>query len=143
MVRSLAIPVLAKVISNNHRRSSPLKDCITSESIQQVKQKKLFCGFLSLETSDAYTQAKKVLADRFGNPFLIADAYRKKINEWPKIPPNDGANLRKYSDFLLHCQTAVKEIKYLKVLDDPDENQKMTRKLPRHLIDRWSREVDR
>ena len=105
--------------------------------------KEAICGFLSLETSDAYTQAKKVLADRFGNPFLIADAYRKKINEWPKIPPNDGANLRNYSDFLLHCQTAAKEIKYLKVLDDPDENQKMTRKLPRHLIDRWSREVDR
>ena len=100
-------------------------------------------GFLSLETSDAYTQAKKVLADRFGNPFLIADAYRKKINEWPKIPPNEEANLQKYSDFLLHCQTTAKEIKYSKVLDDPDGNQKMTRKLPRHLIDRWSREVDR
>ena len=34
-------------------------------------------------------------------------------------------------------------MKYLKVLDDPDENQKMVRKLPRYLVDRWSREVDR
>ena len=100
-------------------------------------------GFLSLETSEAYTDAKKVLSDRFGNPFLIADAYRKKINEWPRIQPNDGTALRKYSDFLLHCQTAAKEIHYLKILDDPDENQKMAKKLPRHLIDRWSREVDR
>ena len=34
-------------------------------------------------------------------------------------------------------------MKYLNVLDDPDENQRKARKLPRYLIDRWSREVDR
>lgn len=67
-------------------------------------------GFLSLETPQAYIEAKKVSSDRFGNPFLIADAYRKRINEWPRIQPNDGTTLRKYSDFLLHCQTAAKEI---------------------------------
>ena len=33
-------------------------------------------------------------------------------------------------------------MKYLKVLYDPDENQRMVGKLPRYLIDRWSR-VDR
>ena len=100
-------------------------------------------GLLLLETEDAYQKAKKILADRFGNPFLIADAYRKRINDWPKIAPFDGSSLRKFSDFLTHCETATKEIKYLKVLDDPDENQKIVRKLPRYLIDRWSREVDR
>ncbi|PFX14992.1 hypothetical protein AWC38_SpisGene20814 [Stylophora pistillata] len=77
---------------------------------------------------------------RFGT---LPDAYRKKINEWPKIPPNDGTSLHKFSDFLIHCQTATNTVKYLKVLDDPDENQKMVRKLPRYLVDRWSREVDR
>ncbi|CAH3178660.1 unnamed protein product, partial [Porites lobata] len=78
-----------------------------------------------------------------GHLLTIPYAYRKKINEWPKIPPNDGTSLRRFSDFLVHCQTATKTIKYLKVLDDPDENQKMLQKLPRYLIDRWSREVDR
>ena len=34
-------------------------------------------------------------------------------------------------------------MKYLNVLDDPDENQSKARKLPRYLIYRWSREVDR
>ena len=34
-------------------------------------------------------------------------------------------------------------VRYLKVLNDPDENQRMVRKLPRYLIDRCSREVDR
>ena len=95
---------------------------------------------LLLETTEAYKQAKKILSDRFGNPFLVANAYRKKIGEWPKIPPNDGA--RQFSDFLVLCQTAMRTVKYLNVRDDPDENQRMVQKLPRYLIDRWSREVD-
>ena len=105
--------------------------------------KEAISGLLLLETSDAYKQAKKILSDRYGNPFLVAEAYRKKINEWPKIPPNDGTSLRKFSDFLIHCQTAMNTVRYLKVLNDPDENQRMVRKLRRYLIDRWSREVDR
>jgi len=100
-------------------------------------------GLLLLETSDAYLRAKKILADRFGNPFFVADVYRKKISERPKIPPNHGPSLRRFSDFLILCQTATKTIKYLKSLDDPEENQKMVDKRPRYLIDRWSREVDR
>lgn len=93
--------------------------------------KEAISGLLLLETEEAYKQARKILSDRFGNPFLVADAYRKKINEWPKIPPNDGMSLRKFSDFLNHCQTATNTMKYLKVLDDPDENQRMVCKLPR------------
>jgi len=33
-------------------------------------------------------------------------------------------------------------IKYLEVLNDPEENQKMLRKLPNYLVSRWSRVVD-
>ena len=105
--------------------------------------KEVSSGLLLLDSAEAYKQAKKILSDRFGNAFAIADANRKKINEWPKILPNDGASLRKFSDFLVHCQTATKTIKYLKVLDDLDENQRMVRKHPRYLINCWSREVDR
>ena len=37
----------------------------------------------------------------------------------------------------------MNSVKYLNVLDDPDENQRMVRQLSRYLVDRWSREVDR
>jgi len=100
-------------------------------------------GLLTLESAEAYCAARNILKDRFGNPFLVADAYRKKINDWPKIQPNDGASLRKFSDFLLHCQAAMKEIMYLKAFSDPEKNHRMLRKLPRNLAERWNREVDR
>lgn len=34
-------------------------------------------------------------------------------------------------------------IKYLEVLNDPEENQRMLRKLPNHLVTRWSHIVDK
>jgi len=98
---------------------------------------------LPLNTEEAYKKAKKLLSSRFGNAFLVSDAYRKKINDWPKISPYDGPSLRKFSDFLEHCKTAMEEVKYLNILNDPDENQKMLKKLPSYLVTRWSHIVDK
>ncbi|KAK3709219.1 hypothetical protein QZH41_004583 [Actinostola sp. cb2023] len=100
-------------------------------------------GLLPLNSENAYSKAKKLLRNRFGNTFLISDAYRKRINDWPRIPAYDGPSLRKFSDFLEHCKAAMEEIKYLNVLNDPDENQRMLKKLPSYLVARWSRIVDR
>ena len=53
-------------------------------------------GLVTQKGPNAYRLAKQVLSDRYGNPFLVATAYRKKIHEWPKIAPNDGLGLRKF-----------------------------------------------
>ena len=91
-------------------------------------------GLLILERANVYHEARKILCDRCGNPFLVANTCWKKINDWPRILPNDGISLRKFSDFLVNCQTAMKEIHYLTALNDPEENQKMISKLPsKHL----------
>ena len=104
--------------------------------------KESISGLLALDSEDAYLEARKILSDRFGNPYLVANAYKKKIKEWPNVPPNDGISLRKFSDLLVHCQAAMTEIHYPQALNDPEENQKLVRKLPRNICDRWGREVD-
>ena len=65
--------------------------------------KEAVSGLLTLEGEDAYQEARRVLDERYGNPFLVANAYKRKIREWRTIPPNDGTKLRKFSDFLGHC----------------------------------------
>ena len=100
-------------------------------------------GLLTLDSDHTSSEARKILSDRLGNPFLVTSAYRKKLTKWSKIQPNKETSLRKFSDFLLHCQSAMKEIKHLKVLNDFEENQKMLRKLLHHLSECWTREVDR
>ena len=47
-----------------------------------------------------------------------------------RILPKDGPGHRRFSDFLQHCHTATHSIKYLEVVNDPKENQRMLRKLP-------------
>ena len=68
---------------------------------------------------------------------------KKKTNDCPMVQPNDGPGLRNFSDFLDHCETAMTTIHYWKVLNDPDKNQKTIKKLPTHIVARWSRVVDK
>lgn len=49
------------------------------------KAKEAIRGLLTLDSEHAYHEARKILSERFGNPILVANAYRKKINEWPKF----------------------------------------------------------
>ena len=104
--------------------------------------KEAISGVLALDNTSAYSKARQILTDRFGNPFIVADAYRRKINGWPKIPLNIGQGLRKFSDFLQHYNTAMNTIQFLNVLNNPDENQRMVKKLPSHVVLRWNRVVD-
>ncbi|CAB4007121.1 Hypothetical predicted protein [Paramuricea clavata] len=104
--------------------------------------KEAVSGLLPLDTETAYAKAKKILVNRFGNSFLASNVYQKKLENWPKIALNDGPGLRRYSDFLQHCCTAMDKINCLNVLDDPEENRKMLSKLPNYLVNRWGRIVD-
>jgi len=98
-------------------------------------------GLLLLNSDDAYQKAKEMLSKRFGDPFAIASAYRQKLESWPKIQNSDAKGLRKFTDFLAHCEKAMDGISSLRVLDDDQENRKMAAKLPKWITNRWAREV--
>ncbi|KAK3750705.1 hypothetical protein QZH41_005748 [Actinostola sp. cb2023] len=98
-------------------------------------------GLLLLKCDDAYQKAKEMLSKRFGDPFAIATAYRQKLESWPKIQNSDVKGLRKFTDFLAHCEKAMDGISSLRVLDDDQENRKMAAKLPKWITNRWAREV--
>ena len=56
--------------------------------------------------------------ERYGNQFVIADAFRDKLENWQRINPRDGTALQRYADFLRQCNTAIKSIGSLRVLND-------------------------
>ena len=105
--------------------------------------KKVISGFLTLDGPDIYIKAKSALKRRYGEPYHIAQAYKTELSRWPSIKPGDGPALRRFSDFLNHCRCAIETTKYLDSLNSADENQKLLKKLPRYLADRWNRIVDR
>jgi hypothetical protein len=94
-----------------------------------------------LDGEDAYRKATEMFSKRFGNSFAVASAFRKRLNEWPQVAPNNGHGLRKYADLLVQCEKAMERISSLKVLDDDQENHKMNSKLPRWAAVRWGRLV--
>ena len=96
-------------------------------------------GFCLLTTADAYEQARNLLDERFGDPFIVANAFRDKLDAWPDIAPRDGSALRKFADFLRQCNTAMQTTESLNILNDSRENRKLLCKLPDWLVTRWSR----
>ncbi len=98
-------------------------------------------GYFLLNTEAAFEEAKALLHTRYGNPFVVADAFRNKLLSWSKISTRDSLGLRCYADFLRQCLTAMRTVESLRVLHDEQENRKMITKLPEWLVLRWTRVV--
>ena len=127
-----------------HRTSSPIERLHFLGKYTAGDAKTAILSLLHLRTDTAYQQAKAKLNDRFGNDFIVSNAYRMKIRNWPAIRSEDGRALRDFADFLEHCQAAAAgSLQHLGILDDYLEIQMMVKKLPKHLVDRWKREVDK
>ncbi|XP_070543711.1 uncharacterized protein [Ptychodera flava] len=77
-------------------------------------------GCFLLRSEQAYEEAKAILNERYGNPFTVTEAFRNKIETWPRISGKDSMALRKFSDFLKQCQVAMKDIPDLAVLNDEE-----------------------
>ena len=105
-------------------------------SVRQVVE-----NYFLLSTDDAYDKARALLDERYGDPFIIANAFRNKLESWPKINVKDPNALMKFSDFLKQCLSAMQTITSLNILNDNQENRKMLSKIPDWLVNRWNRYV--
>lgn len=107
----------------------------------QGKAKSAVAGQLMSTTGESYSSAMKVLKERFGNRFSTGRALRQKLDSWPKISTYTPDALREFADYLLHLNGAMKGIPELQSLNDMLENEKMTSKLPDHMITKWAEKV--
>ena len=98
-------------------------------------------GYLLLPTEQSFRSAKELLEERYGDPFCIANAFRDKLDHWPRIAAKDGIGLRKLADFLRQCRLTMETVPSLSILDDDRENKKLLLKLPDWVTTRWSRIV--
>ena len=119
----------------SHEKIHYLKQYLGGEAKQTIET--LDC----LGDTDIYSKAKTLLQRRYGSSFVISEAYREKIANWPKIHTKDGTSLRRLGDFLEQCLIAKSSVKGLQILDDCRENRKILEKLPANLVERWSRHI--
>ncbi|KAK0144665.1 hypothetical protein N1851_017007 [Merluccius polli] len=95
-------------------------------------------GNFLLDSQDSYCSAWHLLNERYGQPFVIAKAFRDKLYAWPKIASKENSELR-FVDFLRSVECAMTDNENLHVLNDAMENQKLAAKLPDWLSPRWNR----
>ncbi|XP_039859773.1 uncharacterized protein LOC120716337 isoform X2 [Simochromis diagramma] len=98
-------------------------------------------GYFLIGSEDSYEAAWNMLNERYGEPFVIAKAFRDKLHTWPKVTGKDSAELRKFVDFLQSCQSAMTNNENLNILNDGIENQRLAAKLPDWLSNRWNRKA--
>ncbi|KAJ8028733.1 hypothetical protein HOLleu_31057 [Holothuria leucospilota] len=99
-------------------------------------------GYFLIPSDSTYKEARDLLEKRYGDPLIITDAFRRKLESWPKIQPNDGQALREFADFLGQCEAAMHLVPGgLQSLDNW-ENRKILCKLPSWLVTRWGRYLE-
>ncbi|XP_067928361.1 uncharacterized protein, partial [Watersipora subatra] len=101
---------------------------------------KQISGYCTLGTTDAYREALNMLDEQFGDPFLIGAAFGRKLENWPRIPNQDGAALRNYVAFLKQCVASMEKIHTLQDLNTVKEIKKIIERLPNYLERKWIRE---
>ena len=75
---------------------------------------------LAMEEYRGYREARKLLAEQYGQPYKIASAYVDRVINGQSIRGEDGAALQKFSILLTSCSNTLREIGYLNRLENPD-----------------------
>ena len=108
---------------------------LTGEAREAVK------GLFSTRDEEGYRKAKDVLQERFGDEFVISEAFRTKLETWPKV--DKAISLRRFSDFISQCQAASKHVPDLCTFNDVRTITKIAEKLPDWLNHRWRRQCQK
>jgi hypothetical protein len=81
--------------------------------------RKALDGFFYSSSQLAYENARKILDERYGHPFIMQKAFRDKVDRWTKIDSTSSFS----------------------ILNDCIENKKLLSKLPDWASLRWNRQV--
>jgi hypothetical protein len=93
------------------------------------------------QTEAGYEAAKKELVKEFGDPYVLARAYLKRIEAWKNIPSNDTSALKSFSIFLKNCRGSMPSLKHLQLLNTDVYLQKTVGKLATPLQVSWRKAV--
>ena len=96
-------------------------------------------GFIAMNTGDVYNQAKKLLTQRFGDPYHVAESFKSRLREWPRIRDGDSSGIQELSDFLIRCKEAMKSMKYMNELNSSETLVQVSAKLPSYSGVKWCR----
>ena len=95
------------------------------------------CAMMSPE--EGYLKAKKLLRDRFGDPFIVTECWVEKVTKEGTVVQKDG--LQDFADELRSCYECLKAAGCTAEIDSQRVLLKIAERLPTYLKARWIKEV--
>ena len=109
----------------------------TSGAVQELME-----SCLSMREEEGYTEARRLLQERYGQNYKIAAAHVKRLVDSATIRTDDGPALQQFSIQLTSRVNSLKEIGYLNKLNNPDNLKKIIDRLPYAMRVKWRDTVD-
>ena len=77
-----------------------------------------------------YSEARILLAERYGQLFKIPTAYVDRVIKEQPIRAEDGPALQRFSILLTSCTNTLNQIGYLNRVENPESLRKIVDRLP-------------
>ena len=110
----------------------------TSGHVQELMK-----SCLSMNPSEGYVEAKRLLKERYGQNYQIASAQVNRLINGPVIKPDDSVELQRFSIQLASCTNTLKEIGCIGKIDNSENLKKIINRLPTTMRYKWRDVVDR
>ncbi|XP_059093458.1 uncharacterized protein LOC131888586 [Tigriopus californicus] len=107
------------------------------EKYTRALPQRLVQSCFNLNSELGYREARELLNQKYGNEFVIANAFLRKLSNWPPIKNDDRDALEEFNVFLLSCRNFMKDGNALVQLNGPSQIQELVLKLPYHLRLAW------
>ena len=101
------------------------------------RPKELISCYFHLPAHQGYTQARARLEKEYGDAYRISMAYLQELDDAQPVTNEDVDSLCAYSLLLLKCECAMVSYSDLSVLNHPHTMQRIVRKLPMYLVNKW------
>ena len=92
---------------------------------------------LTMNAEDGYREARRLLKERYGQDYKIASAYVDRLTTGPPTRAEKVDDLRKFSILITSCKNALKDIGYLRCINNPDVLKKIVDRLPFDMKRKW------
>ena len=97
------------------------------------------CAFMS--PTEGYTKARQLLKNRFGNNYVISDAWVRKVTEGGSIKANDAVGLLDLADDVHACVNTLTAMGNVGEIDNREKMIKIIDRLPHFIVSRWRKEA--
>ncbi len=105
------------------------------------RARKVIENCVLLSPLQGYQEAKRLLAERFGNVFKVTNSWINKVTSGPVIKPFDSEALMDLADDLLNCELTLKATDRLMQINNEESLVKILERCPAFIKVRWQSKV--